>query len=80
MDVHNAASVDARLDTEHGPVVLTHDRLDTNEIIASVGDDAAGAVAVFIGTTRNSFKGVLPLSPSQIHFSKPVTHATIQEK
>ncbi|EIM92539.1 molybdenum cofactor synthesis 2 [Stereum hirsutum FP-91666 SS1] len=57
MDVHNAASVDARLDTEHGPVVLTHDRLDTNEIIVSVGDDAAGAVAVFIGTTRNSFKG-----------------------
>lgn len=63
MDVHNAASVDARLDTEHGSIVLTHDRLDTNEIISSVGDDAAGAVAVFIGTTRNSFKGVpIPLT------------------
>lgn len=74
MDVHNAASVDARLDTEHGPVVLTHDRLDTNKIIASVGDDAAGAVAVFIGTTRNSFKGVSP-PLLQIHFSKLITHS-----
>lgn len=60
MDVHNAASVDARLDNDNGTVVLTHDKLETQDIIASVGDDAAGAVAVFIGTTRNSFKGVMP--------------------
>lgn len=37
--------------------MLTFDSLDTDAIIRSVGDDTAGATAVFIGTTRNSFKG-----------------------
>lgn len=52
-----AASVEARLETEDGVCVLTYGNLDTQEIVMSVGDDAAGATAVFIGTTRNSFKG-----------------------
>ena len=52
-----AASVETRLETEDGVSVLTYNKLDTQEIISSVGDDQAGATAVFIGTTRNSFKG-----------------------
>ncbi|KIP11375.1 hypothetical protein PHLGIDRAFT_99520 [Phlebiopsis gigantea 11061_1 CR5-6] len=52
-----AASVEARLETEDGVCVLTYNSLDTQDILSSVGDDAAGATAVFIGTTRNSFKG-----------------------
>ena len=52
-----AASVEARLDTEDGICVLTYHKLDTQAIIASVTDDKAGATAVFIGTTRDSFKG-----------------------
>lgn len=51
------ASVEARLETADGVSVLTYDKLDTQQIIASVGDDQAGATAVFIGTTRDSFKG-----------------------
>lgn len=53
----HAASTEARLDTEHGVAVLTYDRLDAQAITASVADDTAGATAVFIGTTRNSFRG-----------------------
>lgn len=52
-----AASVEARLETEDGVCVLTYKKLDTQEVISSVGDDQAGATAVFIGTTRNSFRG-----------------------
>ncbi|EIN13803.1 Molybdopterin biosynthesis MoaE, partial [Punctularia strigosozonata HHB-11173 SS5] len=36
---------------------LSYAPLQVDEIIASVGDDGAGATAVFLGTTRNSFKG-----------------------
>ncbi|KDQ63523.1 hypothetical protein JAAARDRAFT_189089 [Jaapia argillacea MUCL 33604] len=50
-------SVDARSETDWGICVLTHTPLDVPQIIQSVGDPAAGATAVFIGTTRNSFKG-----------------------
>ena len=52
-----AASAEARLETEDGVSVLTYNRLDAQEIMLSVGDDQAGATALFIGTTRNSFKG-----------------------
>jgi len=45
------------METLGGICVLTHHALDVNQIITSVGDDSAGATAVFIGTTRNSFKG-----------------------
>ena len=51
------ASVAEHLDTEYGVVALTYDNLAVMDIISSVGDDRAGATAVFIGTTRNSFKG-----------------------
>ncbi|KAI0756911.1 molybdenum cofactor synthesis 2 [Daedaleopsis nitida] len=52
-----SASVEARLNIPEGICVLTYRPLDIQAIITSVGDDAAGATAVFIGTTRNSFKG-----------------------
>ena len=55
----HAASVDGRLDTADGTAVLTHDRLDPQAIIESVADDGAGATAIFIGTSRNSFKGTV---------------------
>lgn len=52
-----SASVEARLDIPEGTCALTYEPLDTQAIIESVADDGAGATAVFIGTTRNSFKG-----------------------
>ena len=52
-----SASVEARLDIPEGTCALTYESLDVQAIIQSVADDAAGATAVFIGTTRNSFKG-----------------------
>lgn len=57
MSLKPESSVDASLLTEQVSCVLTHSDLDTQRIIASVQDGAAGATAVFIGTTRNSFKG-----------------------
>jgi molybdopterin synthase catalytic subunit len=58
-----SASVDAYMETLGGICVLTHHALDVNQIITSVGDDSAGATAVFIGTTRNSFKGGFLIEP-----------------
>ena len=55
-------SVDAELVTDDGVCVLTHTPLDVQAIINSVGSDEAGATAVFIGTTRNSFKGLYTCS------------------
>ena len=52
-----SASFGTRLETEDGECVLTYDPLNAEEIIKSVGDDSAGATAVFIGTTRNNFQG-----------------------
>jgi molybdopterin synthase catalytic subunit len=51
------ASIPVELDTPGGTFVLTYDNLDSGTIIQSVQDDTAGAIAVFIGTTRNSFQG-----------------------
>ena len=64
-----SASVEARLDTEDGTVALTYAGLLVQEIIASVGDERAGATAVFVGTTRNSFKGALASKLSKIFAS-----------
>jgi molybdopterin synthase catalytic subunit len=36
---------------------VTHDPLDVSKIIDSVRDNAAGALAVFVGTTRDNFDG-----------------------
>jgi hypothetical protein len=52
-----SASVADKLEIPEGTFVLTYDKLDSGAIIQSVQDDAAGAIAVFIGTTRNSFQG-----------------------
>ncbi|KAI0825053.1 molybdenum cofactor synthesis 2 [Trametes gibbosa] len=52
-----SASVEARLATPEGTCALTYEPLNAQAIIQSVADDGAGATAVFIGTTRNSFKG-----------------------
>ncbi|TEB35210.1 molybdenum cofactor synthesis 2 [Coprinellus micaceus] len=51
------SSVEARLEIPQGVCALTYSDLSTQEIIDLVRDDAAGATATFIGTTRNSFKG-----------------------
>ncbi|KAK0208058.1 Molybdopterin biosynthesis MoaE [Desarmillaria ectypa] len=51
------ASIDIALDVPGGVCSITSQPLDVQKIVQSVGDDAAGATAVFIGTTRNSFKG-----------------------
>ncbi|KZT72832.1 molybdenum cofactor synthesis 2 [Daedalea quercina L-15889] len=56
-----SASTDAMLQIPEGICVLTHDVLCVNDIIQSVGDDRAGATAVFIGTTRNHFQVVTRL-------------------
>jgi hypothetical protein len=52
----SAASVAASLELDNGHCALAFS-LDVQEIINSVGHDGAGATAVFIGTTRNTFKG-----------------------
>lgn len=52
-----SASTPAQLTNEDGVCVLTYDPLDTPAIVESVNSDEAGAKAIFIGTTRNSFKG-----------------------
>ena len=51
------ASVAIKLEISEGTFVLTYDKLDSEAITRSVQDDTAGAIAVFIGTTRNSFQG-----------------------
>jgi len=57
------ASVATELRIPEGTFVLTYDKLDSKTIIQSVQDDTAGAIAVFIGTTRNSFQGALNTHP-----------------
>ena len=61
-----SASTAAKLDIPEGTFVLTYDKLDSKAIIQSVQDDTAGATAVFIGTTRNSFQGAVNSSPTVI--------------
>jgi hypothetical protein len=43
------ASVEADIETSQYVCALTYNTLDAQKIISSVQDDAAGAVAVFIG-------------------------------
>ncbi|PPQ62835.1 hypothetical protein CVT24_000529 [Panaeolus cyanescens] len=50
------ASIDAEYNSPNVVCRITYTPLDSQSIIASVQDDGAGATAVFIGTTRNSFK------------------------
>ncbi len=45
------ASIDIALDIPGGICSITSQPLDVQEIVQSVGDDAAGAIAVFIGST-----------------------------
>ncbi|KAF8140304.1 molybdenum cofactor synthesis 2 [Boletus edulis] len=52
-----STSTAAREDWEGGTCVLTYEALDVDAIVRSVRNDSAGATAIFIGTTRNSFKG-----------------------
>ena len=54
------ASVAAKTTTSLGDTLeLTYEKLNTEAITATVKDDGAGAIAVFIGTTRDSFQGKL---------------------
>ncbi|KAH0590793.1 hypothetical protein H2248_000918 [Termitomyces sp. 'cryptogamus'] len=52
-----SASVEVSLATPQGSCALSYAPLDVDSIIHFVRDDSAGAIALFIGTTRNSFKG-----------------------
>ena len=56
-----STSTAAREDWEGNTCVLTYESLDVDAIMHSVRDDSAGATAVFIGTTRNSFKGTITI-------------------
>jgi len=47
------------LDVPRGAFVLTYNRLDPETSIRSAQDCTAGAIAVFIGTTRNFLHGTL---------------------
>lgn len=54
------ASHAARIDAPSGDITeLTYEPLNASNIIDSVKDDGAGAIAVFIGTTRDSFQGIV---------------------
>ncbi|KAG6862361.1 hypothetical protein C0995_011801 [Termitomyces sp. Mi166 len=57
MSLSPAASTEVSLATPQGFCALSYAPLDVNSIVKFVQDDGAGAVALFIGTTRNSFKG-----------------------
>ncbi|KAJ8595924.1 molybdenum cofactor synthesis 2 [Rhizopogon salebrosus TDB-379] len=54
---HPSTSVEAREEVGRSTCVLTYKSLDVGEITQSVSDDGAGATAIFIGTTRNSYQG-----------------------
>lgn len=48
----------AKTSTEHGDLFeLTYQTLDAEAITQSVQDNGAGATAIFLGTTRDSFEG-----------------------
>ncbi|KAF9457446.1 molybdenum cofactor synthesis 2 [Collybia nuda] len=57
MSATPTTSVDATLLIPEGICVLCHNPINIENVANSVRDDAAGASAIFIGTTRNSFKG-----------------------
>jgi molybdopterin synthase catalytic subunit len=52
-----STSVEAREEVGRSVCVLSYKSLEIDEIIKSAGDDGAGATALFIGTTRNSYQG-----------------------
>lgn len=52
-----STSVASREEWGRNVCALTYDELDIQSITRSVGDDGAGATVVFVGTTRNKFKG-----------------------
>lgn len=52
-----STSVEAREEVGRSICVLSYKSLKIDEIIKSVSDDGAGATALFIGTTRNSYRG-----------------------
>ncbi|KAL1665030.1 molybdenum cofactor synthesis 2 [Schizophyllum commune] len=48
-DIAHSASTDAVIEDDEGICVLTHNDLEVQDILASVQDDRAGAIASFIG-------------------------------
>jgi len=52
MSLTPSASIEATLTIPEGTSKLSYTALDVEQIIKSVQDDAAGAVAVFIGEIR----------------------------
>lgn len=54
----------SHLESQHlnDTVILTHERLDTQSAQNAVGASHAGAISVFVGTTRDHFDGKKVLS------------------
>lgn len=51
-------STNARLITDENDIcVLSHEALDISDILATVSSHETGAIATFIGQTRNNFNG-----------------------
>ncbi|KAI9573004.1 molybdenum cofactor synthesis 2 [Boletus coccyginus] len=73
-----SASTAAREDLEGGTCVLTYEPLDVDAIMRSVRDDNAGAIAAFIGTTRNSFKGKVVIRLEYQAYSKLAIKTMVQ--
>lgn len=56
-------SQDAHEVNVHGDhCVLTYAKLDASSVLDEVSSPEAGAIASFIGQTRNNFKGKRPLN------------------
>lgn len=53
-------SKNAQIITEHGDYcVLSYEMLDVSSILATVSAKEAGAIATFIGQTRDNFQGMI---------------------
>lgn len=65
-----SASIDATSDISEGRCVLSHTRINVDEVINSVRDDGAGATAVFIGE----------MSSNTERFDSPFLSTAIQEQ
>lgn len=63
-----STSVASREEWGRNVCVLTYDELDVQSITRSVEDDGAGATVVFVGTTRNTFKGTTIIYLHSINF------------
>jgi len=69
---------DTELRIPEATFVLTYDKLDLEAVIRPVQDDAAGAVAVFIGRARNPPQGASSDSFVPFTLLRWLTHIPVQ--